>query len=106
MEVGTNKMMAGAKLEKIREIGGKTDWFQLVFPGEHTLEEIILMGMRGISILEHDYGIYRARNCTLYVAPIDEHGDNLTVLPNGLLIAKHRLIINSPYPCAADHYRA
>jgi hypothetical protein len=96
-----------AKLVKIPDVGNaRPERFKMVFPGHHTLEEVIFMAMKGVGILEHDHGIFRTASCDFWVSPINEDGDALTTFSNGLLIAKHKLIIDSPYQCAADHYRA
>ena len=100
-------MMFDAKLEKIPDVTAeRVGRFKVIFPGHHTLEEKLLMAMRAIGILEHDFRIFRAASCDLWVSPINEHGEMLTTFSNGLVIAKHKLTIPSPYPCAADHYRA
>jgi hypothetical protein len=84
----------------------KSERLKVILEGQHTLEEKICMLMQGIACLEHKHGIYRAGVCDLWLAPIDSHGYPLTALPEGQLIADYNLVIDSPYDCAADAYRA
>ena len=96
-----------ARLVKKPAIGNiKSERFKLILDGNHTLEEKACMFMQGISLLEHKLGIYRAGISDLWLAPIDAHGFPLTVLSDGQLIAGHQIIVDSPYPCAADIYKA
>ncbi len=84
----------------------KSERLKLIFEGNHTLEEKACMFMQSISFLEHRHRIFRAGISDFWLAPIDDDGHPLTVLPDGKLIAEHNLIIRSPYDCAADLYRA
>jgi hypothetical protein len=82
----------------------KVDRLKIILEGQHSFEEKICMAMKAVAALEHDCGIYRASDCDLWVSPIDEHNYPLTVFPDGHLIAKRHLIVDSPYQSAAKAY--
>jgi len=94
------------KLVRLPPIGNvKTERIKIVLEGNHTLEEKICMVMQAIAVLEHEHRIFRAGNCDLWLAPLDDHNHPLTFFADGEPIGQHKLIVNSPYSSAADHYR-
>src|SRR5690242_4166726 len=84
----------------------KSERLKVIFEGNHTLEEKACMFMRTMAFLENEHRIFHAGISDFWLAPIDEYGCPLTILPDGELVARTNLIIDSPYDCAADFYRA
>lgn len=84
----------------------RSERLKVIFDGNHTLEEKACMFMRTVAFLENEHRIFRAGVSDFWLAPIDENGYPLTILPDGELVAQTDLIIDSPYDCAADFYRA
>jgi hypothetical protein len=95
----------GVRLETIKAVGHvRADRLKIILEGQHTMEEKICMAMKAVAVLEHDHGIYRASDCDWWVSPIDDHNHPLTIFPGGQLVGKSRLIVDSPYSCAAKAY--
>jgi hypothetical protein len=84
----------------------KHERMKIILEGNHSAEEKVYMIMKAISMIEHDFGIYRAGMCDFWFAPLDENNCPLTYFADGQPIAHRRLIVDSPYQSAADHYRA
>ena len=74
--------------------------------GNHTLKQKTCMLLQAKYYLQHEQRIDFAGPTDVYVALIDQYGHPLTHFFNGNAIADYNIVIESPYHCAADSYRA
>ena len=56
--------------------------------------------------LHQEHGIDNAGPTDVYLSLLDPAGYPLTMFRNDLSVADYNLVIDSPYHCAADSYRA
>jgi hypothetical protein len=84
----------------------KSDRLKITLTGSHTLKQKACMLMQAKYFLQHEQRIDFASATDIYMGLIDQDGHPLTHFANGNLIADYSLIIESPYHCAADSYRA
>jgi hypothetical protein len=90
---------------KVPPVGqGRMERFKVTLLGRHTLEEKMLMTMKALTMLEHHRGIFRASDCDLWIAPIDEHDCPLAFFGDGQPIYSEKLLVDNPFSCAADIY--
>ena len=74
--------------------------------GHHTMKQKGAMFFDAKYFLQHEYNLRSASRIVLFVHFIDQWGHPLTHLPNGNPINRADMVVNSPYHCAADLYRA
>ncbi len=84
----------------------RTERLKVTLAGNHTIKQKISMLLQVKFELHQEYGIDHAGSTDVYLALIDENGYPLTHFADGRLIADYNGVIDSPYHCAADHYRA
>ena len=78
--------------------------FKIELPGFQPIKHKIEQGMLGKYYLLHEQGIYHAGLTHIYMELLDPDGHPLVYFSDGRKIADYSLIIDTPYPCAADHY--
>jgi hypothetical protein len=79
---------------------------KIVLAGSHTLKQKTCMLMQVKFWLHHEHGIDFAGPTDVYLSLLDPNGYPLTTFRNDLSVADYNLVIDSPYHCAADSYRA
>ena len=83
----------------------RTERFKVTLNGRHTIKQKLGM-MTLAKFWLHENGIDNADVTDFYVPLIDPNGHPITNFPDGRLITDFDLVIESPYHCAADSYRA
>ena len=81
----------------------KTDRIKAIMQGNHTLEEKLCMSVQVLSLLQRE-GFGHAGQIDWWIPLIDPAGHELTHFADGRLISDCQIIVESPYPCAADEY--
>ena len=81
----------------------KSDRLKATLKGNHTLREKLCMSMQVIHLLKNEGFLY-AGPTDMWIPLIDPDGHELTHFANGKLIADYNIVIDSPYPCAADEH--
>jgi len=76
---------------------------KITLAGNHTMRQKTCMMLQAKSYLLHE-GLGFAGPTDIYIPLIDQFGYPLTTFSNGNLIANYNLIIDLPYPCAADEH--
>lgn len=79
--------------------------FKIELPGFQPIKHKIEQGMLGKYYLMHEQGIYHAGLTHIYMELLDPDGHPLEYFRDGRKIGADRLVIDAPYPCAADHYQ-
>lgn len=88
-------------------IGKKFESLRGILEGNHTMKQKLCMFSQLKFTLEHEpYNVHFAGPINFYIPLVDQWGHPLTHFPDGREIANCFAKINSPYHCAADHYRA
>ncbi len=91
----------------VRKPPGKTaftDRMRITLEGNHTAKQKVSMLLQAKFLLQHDHGITFFGPSDFYAAIVDAHGYPLTNFPDGRPIADFYVVIDSPYPCAADDF--
>jgi len=78
--------------------------FKIELPGFQSIKHKIEQGMLSKYYLLHEQGIYHAGLTSIYMELLDPEGHPLLYFSDGRKIADYSLVIDAPYPCAADHY--
>lgn len=84
----------------------KSERLKVTLAGSHTMKQKACMLMQVKFWLHHEHGIDYAGPTDVYLSLIDPNGYPLTSFRNDIPIADYNVIIESPYHCAADVYRA
>ena len=79
---------------------------KIVLAGSHTMKQKACMLMQVKFWLHQEHGIDNAGPTDVYLSLLDPAGYPLTMFRNDLSVADYNLVIDSPYHCAADSYRA
>jgi hypothetical protein len=87
-------------------VGVKTDRFKIEIPGRHTIKQKISMGLLAKYHLEHEEGIPGAGMTHIYMELLDPDWHPITHFRDGRLVSDYSLVVNHPYPCAADEHGA
>lgn len=86
--------------------GNDSASMKITLQGHHTMKQKGAMFFDAKYFLQHEYNLRSASRIVLFVHFIDQWGHPLTHLPNGNPINGADMVVNSPYHCAADLYRA
>jgi hypothetical protein len=78
--------------------------FKIELPGFQPLKAKIDQAMLAKYYLLHEHGIYNAGMTHIYTQLLDEHGQPIKYFSDGRSVGDWHLVIDAPYPCAADHY--
>jgi hypothetical protein len=84
----------------------RSERLNILLDGRHTLKQKTCMLMQVKFWLHQEHGIDYAGPTNVYLSLIDPNGYPLTSFRNDLSVADYNLVIDSPYHCAADSYRA
>ena len=84
----------------------KSERLKVILAGNHTMKQKLCMMALAKFELHQEHGIDFAGPSDLWLSLIDKNGYPLTHFADGRLIADFNLLIESPYHCAADSYRA
>ena len=79
---------------------------KIVLAGSHTMKQKACMLMQVKFWLHQEHGIDNDGPTDVYLSLLDPNGHPLTMFRNNLSVADYNLVIDSPYHCAADSYRA
>jgi hypothetical protein len=84
----------------------RSERLKVTLAGNHTIKQKVSMLLQVKFDLHQEHGIDFAGPTDVYLSLIDPHGYPLTHFADGRPIADYNGLIESPYHCAADHYRA
>jgi hypothetical protein len=82
----------------------RNDRLKITLAGNHTLKQKTSMLLQVKFWLHHEQGIDNAGPSDLYLSLLDPNGYPLTTFRDGQAMSDYSLVIESPYPCAADDY--
>jgi len=84
----------------------KSERLKITLDGRHTMKQKACMLMQAKFWLHQEHGIDNAGPTDVWISLLDPAGYPLTTFRNDLSVADYNLVIDSPYHCAADSYRA
>lgn len=84
----------------------RSERLKITLAGNHTIKQKVCMLLQVKFDLHREHGIDFAGPTDVYFSLIDPNGYPLTHFADGRAIAEYHGLIESPYHCAADSYRA